>query len=721
MMDEKKIREEVRRQLEEEAKRKREEQSRESSSAAQENIAAETINLSHEEQIYYYLLEGDEFRKQHPHFIVATNHLNEIRFLTALEMQQQSEYYSDDKKANRILQKKIRKKPKSVGSESEIGAYRQRIHQQLQKSLADWQEINKDLTARREELLARRQHQQIVTSETEKFYSEHPDYEKYINHLGEYRWLTREEYLQQNEYFPLQEGVVQRVRSNIGLWSVGATLLLLFLGTAIYFFWPTQEEFAYLRIESNTTDFRLRAARSNFIVEESEQVFKIPMRDSFRVAVEAYKPNYKVIHGDTTLLLVPGDTAFYRVRMRPLKVGDKLARVQLEANTDFAKIFVNRTYLGDYPALTELLLEPGFHEIQLFRDGYRNLTGTRELELEADTNALVLAFVFEDFDKVLQSKTRKVKGSIGVSSNVPNADVYVNGVLRGKTNLVLEDLPAGSYEIEVRKIGYEVMPPARQVILQEGREVASVDFSLISTSGQLVLNVRPANAPLLLNGRPIDLERFTGQLPVGEHILRPLPLQGYRTPDSVLLVMPNNGYLRTTIVYPPDIDYQFSINAGGEVETSGGLRYLLGYERLGNFIQDDKLGPELIRHPELGFGWRMGYALRFDTPPGNDGFILSLDIPSDFDLNLPVYLYWEGYKLGENYPITPVENHEIMLTVNNKLVISGREPALDETDYPAAPERIQISRFLRHGLNRLEYRLTDNNTAFYFLKRLRVH
>jgi len=48
------------------------------------------------------------------------------------------------------------------------------------------------------------------------------------------------------------------------------------------------------------------------------------------------------------------------------------------------------------------------------------------------------------------------KGSLKVKSEPPEADVYLNGVLKGQTPTILNDLPTGNYEIRLEKIGFDI-------------------------------------------------------------------------------------------------------------------------------------------------------------------------------------------------------------------------------------------------------------------------
>lgn len=47
------------------------------------------------------------------------------------------------------------------------------------------------------------------------------------------------------------------------------------------------------------------------------------------------------------------------------------------------------------------------------------------------------------------------KCSAVIDCNIPNCEVYINGVYKGKTKYQLQDIPAGNYELTVQKEGYD--------------------------------------------------------------------------------------------------------------------------------------------------------------------------------------------------------------------------------------------------------------------------
>lgn len=719
-LNEEQIREEIRRKLEQE-EQARLNKSKEKPIEAKTDIPKKKDFLPEKVKQYLYLQEGYQYSIEHDDVFICSNHLGEYLFCTPDQLEVQNEYFDGGKEGEKELLKTLKNKPAFNDNDENIKKIRLGLKEEFKKGYEDWLEIREERVKIAEKQEKNRLRKKIEKEEKDKFYENKPEYQKYYNHLGEYIWMTEEDFRQQNEYYPPEETVQQKIAKSYISWFVFSFILVLFVVILTWFFWPESGKYAYVRIRSNVDEFRLLANRANFLINEKNKILKVPVIDSQRVNVRAFKPDYKIERGDTSLLLSVGDTSDFIVEMRKIRYTDHLTTVILDANVENAKVFVNRSFLGDYPELHKLHLEKGIYDIQLFKDDFRNLTGTQTLDLSSDTSTQKLYFSFEPLSKMLESRAKNIRGSIGISSNIPNASVYVNGKLRGSTNLVLDNLNSGKYTIHVEKKGYNVEPTSRIVELGPGREISSIEFNLVSTSGQLNLQISPSLGTVFMDGKLLATGKFDGIVATGNHNLTPQPLKGYRTPKAFTFDMTQNGYKKFSITYSPDIDYLISLNSRGELIKEGDISNFPGYSRLGIFREDKEIGPEKVMNETAGYGWMMGYALRFETPPGSDGIVFIIDIPLEFDLSLPVYFYWEGYKMRENYPITPSENHLLKLTVNGKEVFDNYKPKYFIDSFPNGEEKVKINDFLRSGNNRLQFSVADDNTSFFFLKKVRIH
>lgn len=114
------------------------------------------------------------------------------------------------------------------------------------------------------------------------------------------------------------------------------------------------------------------------------------------------------------------------------------SEIQLSSVPAGASITLDGQYLGSTP--TTLALSPDTrHELNLFLAGYEQLR-----------TQIVLA---RGERKALEVKLTAKLGSLDITSKPDNADLYVDGTLRGTTPITL-NLPARSWQLEVRKGGY---------------------------------------------------------------------------------------------------------------------------------------------------------------------------------------------------------------------------------------------------------------------------
>ena len=129
---------------------------------------------------------------------------------------------------------------------------------------------------------------------------------------------------------------------------------------------------------------------------------------------------------------------------------------------------------------------------------------------------------------------RAQTGSLLIRSTPADADVLVNGTLRGKTPLALRDLALGSYTIRVARDGYA--PEERTLQMTARRPTASTTINLRATStkagapwsGSCNVQSRPAGARVFVNDQlagstPLAIPG----LPAGSATVR-IELDGYQ-------------------------------------------------------------------------------------------------------------------------------------------------------------------------------------------------
>ena len=146
--------------------------------------------------------------------------------------------------------------------------------------------------------------------------------------------------------------------------------------------------------------------------------------------------------------------------------------VLLQSVPSGASVTVNDSYRGQTPL--ELALPPtSSHELRFFLNGYEE--ARRELRTRADD------------ESSLTVELQPIVSLVQVSASPADAEIYVNGELRGNANQVLE-LLAASQRIEVRREGY--VPFSTTFISRPGFE-QQLQVELKSLRQQRIESIRP--------------------------------------------------------------------------------------------------------------------------------------------------------------------------------------------------------------------------------------
>lgn len=177
------------------------------------------------------------------------------------------------------------------------------------------------------------------------------------------------------------------------------------------------------------------------------------------------------------------------------------ADVSVTTVPDGATVFVDGVAAGTTPATLELL--PGNRTLTLEKDGFKTLT------------RLVTAVANEP--QVLEALTLlPADGLVRVITDPAGAAVTVAGRYRGVTPLETGLPPGRTHEITLVKDGYE---PAKPVVDLTGTRGATVRVTLTPRIGIVRVVSDPADAELLVDGRPVGPAGTELSLPATRHRL----------------------------------------------------------------------------------------------------------------------------------------------------------------------------------------------------------
>jgi hypothetical protein len=199
--------------------------------------------------------------------------------------------------------------------------------------------------------------------------------------------------------------------------------------------------------------------------------------------------------------------------------------LSVRTNVPNAAVYIDGRYTGMAPL--SIRLPSGRYAVTVDARGYHEYQQTVDLR--------------EDF-RVDARFSRQVSHTLRITSSVPSAQIYINGVLRGVAPWSLS-LPRGSYEVIVRAAGYE---PHRSII--DVQSPTRVHAQLVAQRATLSLDVpagyealRPGSGNhvhIELNGRPVQ----PGTISVAPGVHRVLYRSGAFHVEQELVVEPGRHY-----------------------------------------------------------------------------------------------------------------------------------------------------------------------------------
>jgi formylglycine-generating enzyme required for sulfatase activity len=203
------------------------------------------------------------------------------------------------------------------------------------------------------------------------------------------------------------------------------------------------------------------------------------------------------------------------------------SNVEVTSEPAGAKIFNGEQMLGETPATIELL--EGTHQVSIVADGFSAWDGTVVAEPNVD-QALPLI------------RLQPADARLLVNTIPRGANVTVNGRYRGQSPITLDLAPDINYEIGLSRAGYGVT--SRKVRLGAAAS-ESITVDLTARTGTVTVNVQPADATVLVDGRARGNGNTTVRLSSAPHRIE-VRKDGYESWSRT--VTPRPGYPQTLSV-----------------------------------------------------------------------------------------------------------------------------------------------------------------------------
>ncbi len=706
--NEKIIRERIRRQLEEELAKRREKNARDQDSEKRQVSFNESVFW--EEMIKQYVEE--EVYGSHPEFHRCINHLGEIRWLTSHEIAESFEFYLDDRSGLRRFFTRIFKNkrlPKKIPEnlQESMQRYREELELDAQQRIKEFRKKLEEEKPKPADNISELE-KRILEEETDRFYSKLPGYKKYINHLGETKWMTKEEAAEQDEFMEVVL-TPQQIFFKRALITL-AVALPLFL---IWFFFLNKPELgkAYLVVSVDNGTADLYINKKLAVAFHPNEPFKL-LPGKYMISLVSKE--YDIVPAMKIINLTAGDTASvsFKVKRREL---ENSGLVRIKTASEDANVFIDNEFQGKISVNSQFVLSPGRHTVAIEKDNYIAIPAERLITI-APNDTVDLSFRLTAEEKSRKSVSRRAVayGIVEVNSNINDADIYLDGKKTPyKTDYVFQRIPLGQHIISLKKEGYKVYPEEKVFKLDKNNKNLMINFTLTSLFHLIRIHTSPVKGDIFVDGKKVGAGLARVSLPVGEHTLSFGDVRHYKTPKTYTITIADKNDPDIYITYQRDFYVEFSPGKVLPDASSGGIN--TGYlSDKGMFVRSDSPGPDIINVKNgESKAWSLGYAYQYRNPPGSDAIEFSFNIPANLDISSPVILRLYIYNSGKNYPLAVGGTPSYTILINNQLykknvIAVNKESELSNIKY----EEYAINHLLRRGYNKIRISTNENTSAF---------
>ena len=706
---------ELRRKIREELERKHKERTRSRSEKEpldQARPLAQPQAESYFIENYIRRLLQEEVYGAHPEFVKCENHLQQVKWLTPLEMENEFEFFPVEPGFWQRLRDKWfgKNATADIPDTPEINTMMQHLREEFEEDAQKRIALYKEHLLKAKEAVHDELERKIFEEEQDRFYSKLKGYHKYKNHIGETAWMTREEFENQDEFIdPVYSPREKAIRSLLYIGGLSIVTALLYWGFQTF---KKDVPKGYLRVDTGGVKASLYidnelaigfSPGEPYVVEEGEH------------RVRLIASGYEAQPDSHLVIISPMDTLNIAFILKP--VSGNRGFVHINARQKEAEIYVDGTFsgvLGDTPWLQ---LRPGDHTITLKLDNYQPSPAFHTFSLkEGDT--IDVRFAMRPGRGTSGAKISASSfGLIDVSSNVPGARIFLNGRPTGfQTDYVLQKIPFGRHVVRVELENYKTYPKEQVVVINQDNRRGAVEFTLSATLRPVVIDVQPPGAPLFLDGKELSKGRFAGKLPLGRHTVSFGDMPGYYTPPPQTITVTDE--LENEFKFSYGVRLNVHVSPTGTRDDFNSLRVIPGYITKGiEFNRSTSNGPDVIDMPGgLGKAWHMGFAFQYRNPPGSDALAIYFYVPSPMTITRDIKLKLWLYSTKESYPLVIGGKARYRVILNNSIVrdhftVKNTLDKAGELRY----ETVTLSKYIKPGQNKLIISTADDNTVFWNL------
>lgn len=380
--------------------------------------------------------------------------------------------------------------------------------------------------------------QKIKAEEYERFFDRLANYYPYMNHLGEIRWMTEQEALNQHEYFLYSESVIKRWlrrlrlggRVNLGKLSEADREIRLHIR-------ETLERKYTGEVQPETAGHLPQTWKYEINEEELENI---------PITIDVgYEGHWRKLWFAIGLLAVVAVISFLWVSVNHTpETGKLLVRTEVVS----ARVYLDETDFVGYSNKIIRNVPAGMYRVTAYKEGEVSIPKYHEVEIIPDS-VITLDFQF----KAAPSRTQ---GYLKIIAEQSQSQIFVDNKFYGllEENPILK-LDEGQHAVQLKKEGYVTVPSEKVVTISAGdtslyilqqvpmpREKSRTSSANPSGIGSIAVTSNVKNARIFINGRDTGYETdyvFT-QLPLKHYSIR-LHKEGYSIePEKRDIVLTSN-------------------------------------------------------------------------------------------------------------------------------------------------------------------------------------
>jgi eukaryotic-like serine/threonine-protein kinase len=208
----------------------------------------------------------------------------------------------------------------------------------------------------------------------------------------------------------------------------------------------------------------------------------------------------------------------------------KSALLSIVTTPEKAEIFLNNNPIGESPVENYKIRTEVRQNIRIRKEGFIPVDTSLSISYGSTENltinlAKLSANEVQSEQTVIQSTEEKKSGTISITTNPPDASVFMDGANVGLTPYVKDNIIPGNYKLLLRKKGYADISESLKI---SAGKTYSVSKNLTSVT-TLKINSEPSGADVLLNNKSAGKTPYTNnQTLPGEYNVT-ISKPGYKT------------------------------------------------------------------------------------------------------------------------------------------------------------------------------------------------